>query len=138
MDCVKCGGVMLRQPSFYVCQPCGYISPIIAPSLHTEPSRGNSEAFTGSEAQLVQAIRKELEGKGYIVLRVGQFVAKGSGTDIGTPDLFVSYPGINRWCALECKVGRNATSEEQERLVYRGVSNVVRSVQDALDVVGRL
>lgn len=137
MDCPKCGAMMLKQPAFYVCQYCAHF-------CHTEAAAPVSEAhsrqyapFQGSEKQLIAAIKRDLEKRGYIVLRVGQLVAAGSGTDEGCPDLFVSKPGCNQWRALEAKVGNNQPSEAQEKLIYRGVSCVVRSVEEAREAVER-
>ena len=92
---------------------------------------------TGSEDDLVQAIREALEAEGYEMCVVGQRKAQGSGTTVGYPDLSVRHP---RWAVgmvvlLEAKTAEGRLSPEQEKLHGRGWSVVVRSVEDALAAV---
>ena len=88
-----------------------------------------------SEDDLVEKIRRALEGLGYEMCVVGQRKAKGSGTTVGYPDLSVRHP---RWpvgnvLLLEAKTAEGRLSPEQEDLHGRGWSVVVRSVEDAVE-----
>lgn len=91
------------------------------------------EAFGGSEAALVTAIVKALRKSGRTVLRVGQHRADMAGTTVGTPDLFC-WVGCG-WIGLECKTKTGRLSPEQRRLAAAGMVRVVRSVEEALEIV---
>lgn len=96
-------------------------------------------AFQGLESDLVTDITKALEGQGYLVAVVGQHKAKGSGTTVGYPDMSVrrqAWPdGLA--CLLEVKTAQGELSPEQEDLLKRGWSYVVRSVSGAMSALTR-
>jgi hypothetical protein len=60
------------------------------PSVSRAPKLGACREY-GNEAEVVEAIRKELTARGWVVLRAGQFVVKGSGSD-AYPTCFVRTP----------------------------------------------
>lgn len=137
--------------TLYVCPVCDYCTterqmmrlnseePVEkAPAVKARHSGVLERARFVKEADLVDAIYKDLRADGYIVLRVGQYRAKGSGTDIGTPDLFISHPRTgNRHWALEAKLPGEKPSAEQQALIDAGVSCIVQSVEEARAVVER-
>jgi hypothetical protein len=98
---------------------------------------------SGAERLLVARIIAKLESEGYEVLRVGQYKAKGSGTDEGYPDLSVRKNGLienGGWprslCALlEVKTATGRVRKRQAELNAAGWSHIVRSAEQALEVM---
>lgn len=91
-----------------------------------------------TEAALVTAITKTLESLGYLVGRIGQQRAQGSGTTVGMPDLAVRHPSwqVGRVVMLEVKNGdKGRLSTAQQEMEALGWMHVVRSVEDALHAV---
>lgn len=96
------------------------------------------EVASTVERLLVARIIAKLESEGYEVLRVGQYKAKGSGTDIGYPDLSVRHP--TKWprgiaCLLEAKVAGGRIRKRQQELHDAGWSFIVRSAEESLEAV---
>jgi hypothetical protein len=90
-----------------------------------------------NEAELVKAITDELTARGWTILRIGQHVAKGSGTTTGTPDLACYHPCIKPFCRLvEVKFGTNKPTPAQQALIEAGASIAVWSVDEALAALG--
>jgi hypothetical protein len=89
------------------------------------------------EKDLVRSICQELEAHGFVVLQVGQLRARGSGTTVGTPDLFAARPPVNQWVGMEVKLAGGQVRVEQQALVDLGVSIIVRSVDEAVAAAER-
>lgn len=114
--------------------------PVEASQSHgdaSDVSAGNS-AGDATERLLVARIISKLESAGYEVLRVGQYKAKGSGTDEGYPDLSCRHPatfppGIA--CLLEVKTADGRVRKRQAELNAAGWSHIVRSAEQALEVM---
>lgn len=109
-----------------------------AQPLHPAPSPQTpalaTDAFDGSEHELVAQITKALERAGYCVAVVGQLKAKGSGTTTGYPDMSVRRPTWPRGmaCLLEIKTAAGTLLPEQETFHEQGWMHVVRSEGEAL------
>jgi len=89
------------------------------------------------EADLVHSIVLALELSGYMVLRVGQYRADLAGQTAGTPDLFVADMRTRRrpyWIGMEVKTRKGQLSRAQEDMLLRGLTFVVRSIDDALKI----
>lgn len=90
-----------------------------------------------AESDVVDAIQGEFEGRGWRVLRVGQRRAKGSGTTVGCPDLFLRDPGWPRamWFGCEVKGPGGHVRPEQQALADAEGIIIVRSVTEAVEAV---
>jgi len=109
------------------------------PSVLRDAKLGACREY-GNEAEVVEAIRKELTARGWVVLRAGQFVVKGSGSDAGVPDLLCAYPANPphpcKTVWLEVKFGKNKPTPAQQKLIDIGASHCVYSVAEALKACG--
>lgn len=141
--CPKCGKFPMVQlvgvDSVLVCSTCEYACAVgaakwIATKADFKPAKKTrtDAAWDLLESDVVSAIQKALEAKGYTVLRIGQWNAKGSGTTVGTPDLFV-HNG-DRWHGLEVKRPGGKVSVEQQALADRGLIYIVDNVSDAVRI----
>lgn len=103
--------------------------------------------MTVREDDVQRAIVEALRILGYEVLitsrrrrrcaHCGRYSAGGDGVTRGTPDLFVFDQRIGAWRGMEVKGPNTRVSEEQEELLRRGMVAIVRSIEDALAVLGR-
>ena len=86
------------------------------------------------EAQLVEAVRKELTGRGYIFTRLNQRRADKSGSDAGSPDALVELPGCPIALCMEVKLPNSpeASGEEQKKALRDGRRVRVESVEQAV------
>jgi hypothetical protein len=95
-----------------------------------------------NEPEVVEAIRKALEARGWLIYRIGQHIVKGSGSDAGVPDMLCVRPGVppftTKTVLLEVKFGKNGLTAEQKKLVEIGASFEVRSVAEALERCGEV
>lgn len=87
------------------------------------------------ECDLVACIVQGLTLMGYVVLRVGQWRSDRAGTTAGTPDILVTREGWGYLIGLEVKTKTGRLSPEQKRLSEMGVTCVVRSWDEAKEVV---
>ena len=96
---------------------------------------------TNPEGDLTRDIVQALELKGYVVLKVGQWMATKSGTTPGCPDLlvgngfdpFLDYSGV--LVGLEVKTAKGVMSPAQQHFANIGITQVVRSVDEAIKAV---
>lgn len=90
-----------------------------------------------AESDVVDAIQGEFEARGWRVLRVGQRRAKGSGTTVGCPDLFLRDPGWPRamWFGCEVKGPGTHVRREQQALADADAIVVVRSLAEMMEAV---
>lgn len=95
------------------------------------------DLFRGPEKELVKASCDWLTKNGFAWAVAGQLKAKGSGTTVGLPDLWVRHPAWPRglWVAIELKTATGTLSPEQDRLHREGGSHVCRSVGQVSDVM---
>jgi hypothetical protein len=122
--------------------PVASIAPVDASRTVSDAPEPAGDS-SGVERLLVARIIAKLESEGYEVLRVGQYKAKGSGTDEGYPDLSVRKNGLlenGGWprslCALlEVKTETGRVRKRQAELNAAGWSHIVRSAEQALEVV---
>ncbi len=93
-----------------------------------------------TEAQLVEAIRIALRARGYCVLRIGQYRADWSGNDKGTPDMMFSRAGwpCGHWQVMEIKLPGAPVRAAQQALVDAGLSVIIRSVEEAMDLAAEV
>ncbi len=106
---------------------------------------GWQEAINASlqdEADIQDNAVAQLRRLGYVVM-----VTDNGGHNLNTPgcpDTFVSWPGANRWVAIEFKRPEasrrpgGTARPEQQKLVNRGVSELVTSVERALELAAEL
>lgn len=139
MNCPRCAiplvpGTDQRTQRRGLACLCGYWRET-EPAPPPAPEAPETAGWDGLESGLVEAIRKALQERGYIVLRVGQRRADFAGQDAGTPDMFAARPG-ERWAALEVKTDTGDVRPAQAALAALGLSTVVRSVEEALRAVG--
>lgn len=104
-----------------------------------------------SEADIQNAIRQLLALQGYTVLEVGKARRKvqctrcrtwsyptgWQGNTIGTPDLYVHAPwwGMPVGIGLELKKPGGTVRKEQKNLADMNMTDIVRSEEEALEVV---
>lgn len=88
-----------------------------------------------TESGLVRAIVEALQMSGYTVLRVGQWRADYAGSTAGTPDLFCFCPRQSLWYGIEVKTSTGRLSPAQKRLVEAGMVHLIRSPQEAIDLM---
>jgi len=112
--------------------------------LDASPHNGESEPFPpfeGPESQLAAEVQAALEQLGFEVLMVGQHIAKGSGTTVGTPDLFYRSAAwgsmTDAWRPMELKTKTGTLSPEQARLKRDHGIPTVRSVAEAIWIATR-
>jgi hypothetical protein len=141
--CSVCGCNLLQSGEGLFCFRCQVLRGV--PKTRTTPKtepRETSDSEFKNEAELVEAIRRVLESRGWAVYRIGQHRADLSGTDAGVPDLWCIYPPQHPYPAiekrLEVKFGYNQPTAEQQKLIDWGVSVAVWSVKEALRAVGEL
>lgn len=146
--CRNCGsGDLMNSDGGLFCRNCwqlpdGAQKPPIKTLRDTETQERAKpvQSAIDSEKALVQAITRALTDRGWRVCHVGQFVAKGSGTTVGFPDLVAikpacaPYPAIIR--LLEVKYGKNKPTADQQAFVEMGAAAIVWSVADALEYCG--
>lgn len=161
-EMLPCWSTSAGRHDHAVCAACGTTMPLSDPRMPgdapeaqdataqtCEPEPLNAEgAWCGTEKALVQAITEALRARGCRVMRCGQYIARGSGSDAGLPDLWVRPPVLRNcpdchettprgwWIGLECKTARGTLSPAQRELADAGAIIVVRSVADALRAVG--
>jgi hypothetical protein len=124
--CPVCGNPMLPgkvNGSQVLSCLSGCMAPTIGPVLEKDLCR-----------QIVAALRR----KGFTVLEVGQLIARGSGTTVGTPDLFVSRPSWGLWQAMEVKTEKGRIRPEQQAIAATGLSAIVRSVSQAIELAAQI
>lgn len=97
------------------------------------------------EKEIAASIRRDLRLMGYTVKCTQQYrprtdTHRGTTTDLGIPDLYVTHPrfGPNHWMALEVKrPGRyGRLSPEQKELVDQGACAIVTDINEALKALG--
>jgi hypothetical protein len=124
-ECPVCGNPMLPGK-------CNGVLVLSCLSGCTVPTSTTAPVL---EKDLCRQIVATLRRDGYIVLVVGQLIARGSGTTVGTPDLFVSrttWGGL--WQAMEVKTATGRVRPEQQALVDAGFSAIVRTAEQALEL----
>jgi hypothetical protein len=146
--CLNCGSDnLMNSDGGLFCRNCwqladGAQKPAVS-SLRCPQTRETAKSVQSaidSEKALVQAITRALTVRGWRVCHVGQFVAKGSGTTLGFPDLVAikpadpPYPAIIR--LMEVKFGRNKPTLEQRAFYEMGAAAIVWTVADALEYCG--
>ena len=102
--------------------------------LAKKPSQTPGYRRQAPEARIVDAITDAATALGYRVARVGQGIARGSGTTVGYPDLSIRRRGwpVGVVCLVEVKTLRGRLSEEQQALHDQGWSFVARDARQAL------
>jgi hypothetical protein len=123
----------------------GIATQITALSTELEPVESEPEPaptkplapFDGIECDLVALIEYAAQARGYLVAKVGQHRADGSGTTVGYPDLSVRRSGwpCGMACLIEVKTKGGRLSTEQEKLFDAGWSYVVWSVEGAMEAL---
>ena len=150
MKCQYCGsGELMNSDGGLFCRECwqladGAQKPPIS-SLRCPETRETDKppvSVIDSEKALVKAIARALTQRGWRVCPVGQFVAKGSGTTVGFPDLCAIKPATPPYPAIiklmEVKFGRNKPTLEQQAFVAMGAAGIVWTVADALEYCGEI
>ena len=103
-----------------------------------------------TEADVQACITDALAMLGYVVLVTSRrrkrvycpqcgasgYQAGGDGCTPGLPDLLVWVPAWRAWLGLEVKGPTTRVSPEQHKLQRAGMIHIVRSVDDALRVIG--
>lgn len=127
-----------RFPAGGVCCDCGnqWERAAVAVAM-TDPCAEPDDAFDGPESELVEAIREWCVAHGLRCDRIGQHVAKRSGTDRGVGDLMIRRreKGVAIWQAFEAKTkGKTFTPEQRLRIENGDLlpAFCVRQVEEAL------
>lgn len=94
-----------------------------------------------TEREVQDQVRKALRSLGYTVLSTSSGASGRprkfhNNQDKGVPDLLVSKEGWGVWIGLEVKSEKGALQPEQRDLADKGMVFVVRSLDDALRVLG--
>lgn len=90
------------------------------------------------EADIVKGIYDGLTLRGRTVFRVGQWRADRGGNDVDTPDIFVWCPIRLGYIGIEVKTPKGTVRPGQKVLADAGKSVIVRSIEEAFDVVGEV
>lgn len=113
--------------------------PLVSRMTPAEPAvavRGVHGARRGQpEARLVADIVRALRAMGRTVLRVGQWRGDLAGQTAGTPDLLCWCSRRQGWIGIEAKTAKGRLSPAQRELVATGKVRVVRSVEEAVEIV---
>jgi hypothetical protein len=150
VKCLNCGsGELMNSDGGLFCRNCWQLaeetpkppaSSLRAPQ--TREAEPPEQSAIDSEKALVRAITRALTRRGWRVCHVGQFVAKGSGTTVGFPDLCCIKPATAPYPAIikliEVKHGRNQPTLEQQAFYEMGAAAIVWSVADALEYCGEV
>lgn len=136
MKCSLCGGACVNSDRGWFCYPCQRLSK----GFSITSIKPATDSPFRNEAELVQAIRKALIGRGWLVYRIGQHRADRAGTDAGVPDLMCiragtpPYPPIIK--LIEVKFGKNQLTPAQKKLTDLGAAFEARSIENALKICG--
>lgn len=143
--CPRCKSMMMtgvvQGRREHICPMCQHSVPIRAtsaklPGLDPGPQEVQIQE---REKALVRRIVRTLKISGYAVLQIGQRDARGSGTTEGCPDLFVSHADWGAlWQPMEIKTDEGTPRDAQQALIDRGLSVIVRSVEQALWIVQKV
>lgn len=140
--CENCKGVIMPGASADAKKLPGYCPTdgfcAYQPKSEAKPvSAGNVGARRGiPEKLLVARIVHVLESRGCTVIQTGQRKAKGSGTTVGCPDLFVTCEEFEFWVGMEVKTAEGRPSTEQQALIDKGWVQLVRNEKEALEAIG--
>lgn len=107
------------------------------PTTEKIPEKCKPGAFIGMESDLVALIEFAAQERGFLVCKVGQHRADGSGTTVGYPDMSFRRPEWPRGmvCLIEVKTSEGTLTKEQSELHTDGWSYVAYSVEEAMEAL---